>query len=482
MTTRAVTRPQRGRTVTVAWALAVACVASALRVGPAHGASAPQWAPLASRVAAHATRLRLDEPNVPGGLGWDSELTPVTQQVIDEDRAFRADALRDLNAIASSGVALSPRARADAALLRGRLDQWAIERDELRRFETDPGYVCPRVDDTLRELLADRPGALCRRLPLATRRLRAVPELLRAAKVGLRNPSTLSIIFATTRLQQTLALYRHDMPAALYDCRESSAMAHFATADTLAVRAIEQHIEWLRGLGRERATGEWVMGRESFARWLAAASGDATPLDSLRARAQRELDAMGPANDPSWRVTLEDSTRSMEAGRLLESRARRNGPGSAHWLRTVLGTREPALAWARRSDMLFSGEHSTPAEVALFAPSRLDLVGALAELDLHAGTASFVEVVNRFRRDAGLDQPEAERATEASAIAPFRARATISTWELEALRADALRRSPRFSDAAFLSAVIEAGAVPVPAIREEVLLRLHARNTPSAGQ
>ena len=78
--------------------------------------------------------------------------------------------------------------------------------------------------------------------------------------------------------------------------------------------------------------------------------------------------------------------------------------------------------------------------------------------------------------------PIAQRIVRRHAIAPFRVLATVSAWQLEAIRRDALRRSPRFTDAAFLSAAIEAGAVPVPAIREDVLVRLHARNAPAGGQ
>ena len=457
---------------------------------PAHGASAPQWSPLASRVAAHAARVRLDEPNAPGGLGWGAELTPVTQQVIDEDRAFRTGAMRELNSIASSGVALSPGARADAALLRGRLDQWAIERDELRRFETDPGYVCPRLDATLRDLLAGRAGALCRRLPLATRRLRAVPELLRAAKVSLAKPSFLGVDFANARLAQTLTLYRNTMPAALLDCRESGAMAHFATADTLAVRAIAQHIEWLREFGSEHATGEWAMGRERFARWLAAASGDPTPLDSIRARAQRELDAMGPladsprqVADSPGQVASADSARGVATDRLLESRASHFGPGSTRWLRTVLGRREVALAWAPYAVAIREAQRGVPPASVQFSPSRLDLVGTLAELDLHTGAASFGDVMHRFVRDAGLDTAASQFAAEASALAPSRAVTTLATWRLEALRAEAARvLAGRFSSEVFLREVINAGALPVPAIREELLLRLHAGNVSSAGR
>ena len=467
----------------VVWALALAVVAGAMRVGTAHGANAPRWAPLAKRVADQAARVRLDEPNAPGGLGWGAGITPVTQQVIDEDRAFRADALSELIAIERSGATLSPRARADAASLRGRLEQWAIDRDELRRFETDPGYVCPRVDDTLRELLAGRPGALCRRLPLATRRLRAVPELLRAAKVGLREPSPLSIEFAIARLTRALELYRKTMPSALLDCRESGAMAHFATADTLAVRALEQHIEWLRGPALERASGEGRMGRERFARWLAAATGDTLSLDSLRARAQRELDAMGPLADLPGYVVSADSARSVATVRLLEGRARRNGPGSSRWLRTVLGRREVALAWAPYAAAIREGSRGGASASVRFAPSRLDLVGALAELDLQTGAAPFGDVMQRFVRDAGLDTGSARFAAEASVITPARAVTTLATWNLEALRAETVRALPsRFSAEVFLREVIEAGAVPVPAIRDEALLRLHARNASAAGQ
>ena len=462
--------------VAISWGASTLQAAPARTAPPGRGSVSSQLARLTRRVAEHESQLRLDEPGVPGRAGRGAPMVPVTQQVIDEDRVFRSGALRQLRELAPGFATLAPRDRVDAELLRGRLERWAIDRDEMRRFETDPGFFLARVDGGLRELLVGRPGVLCHRLGLATRRLRAVPEIMRAAKIGLAHPSPLAVEFAISRLDQTLALYRNELPATLLECRESGAMAGFAMADTLAVRALQQHAEWLRNVAFEHADGAWPMGRERFERWLRATTGDTTAIDGLRARASHELAEAGPVEDSPEAVFRADSVRAAVTDRLLEARANRHGRRTPRGLRTVLGRRELALPWAPYTQSLRAQPATPAAEPAVFAPSRLDLAGLLVEFDLHAGAATLDDGRRRFQREAGLDSAAAEFAARSSAITPWRAVTVISAWQLESLRLEAATRlSARFSAEALLREVIDAGAVPLPAVGEEILQRLGAR-------
>lgn len=428
-------------------------------------------AKLAARVADHDAALRLDEPDVPGHA---VPLTPVTQQVIDADRSFRNTALNELADIEPVLDQLRASARGDAVVLRARLERVGIDRDERRRFESDPAYVLPRIDGCLRVLLKGRPGVLCHRLAPAIRRLREVPEVLRAAKIGLAHPSRLAVDFAIERFQQTLSLYRRDMPASLTECRESGSMASFAQADTLAARALERHIDWLRTVALEHADGEWSMGEERFTRWLGAMTGDTTSLVALRRRAERELAAMA-ADSGAARPSLSgDSIRVRSADKLLASRASQYGRASSRWLRTVAGRRELALAWADYSGVRQAApkQGTQPVE---FRRTRRDLVGLLVELDLHAGAANIDGARRRFEHDAGLDSAAAAREAQSCALEPTHAATVITAWQLSDLGHEALATvGPKLAPEAFLREVIDAGAVPVPAVREEVLRRLKA--------
>jgi hypothetical protein len=448
------------------------------RPAPQAAATAAKLARLANDVGEHALRFRLDEPDIPGVpavRGRDPSIAAVTQAVLDSDRAFRAEAAMQLERIAAEDSLLSASGRADVAALRGRLERSSLDRDVLRRFETDPGLTWPRIDGAIRALVAGRPGALCRRLVPATRRLRAIPEALRATQVGLVRPSQLATEIAIRRFARTLALCRRDIPAAVEDCREPVLVADLAEADTLAAGALEDFVTWLGGDVLPHASGSWAMGAETYARWLRATTGDSTPIQALRDRAEREL-ASQPPPDSARKVRAGDSARSGMADSLLEARAQRWGHGTAGWLRTVLGRRELAFAWAAYAERVRGAERAGPAaETPHVAPSRLDLAGMLVEIDLHAQGASIDDARARLMRDAGLDSAAADAEARAAALSPVRAAVVVTAWRLEDVRVEAAARlASRFSPRLFLAAAIDEGAVPVSAIREPLLRRLRA--------
>jgi len=476
-----------GRTVrataTLAWRWARAWAAVAALALPRPATAAPpaggpvpheaRLARLVDAVSDQARAYRFDEPDVPGERG---RIVPVTQALLDSDRVFRAAAMERLAELERSASAFRPARRADLALLRGRLERLAIERDELRRFETDPSRAWPRLDGAIRPLLAGKPGVLCRRLVVVMRRLAAIPEALRAARVDLRQPSRLAVESAMRSFGLTLDLLRRDLPAGLRDCREPGSVAGLAEADTLAGRAIDEYVGWLGRDVLPGADGVWAMGAPTYARWLAAATGEGTPVAEVRSRAERELAAL-PASGPAAATLRADSLRAAFADSLLDARATRPGRGGSSGFRTVIGRRECAWAWASFAAGLHGkSPKGRPGEPPAFAPSRLDLAATIAEIDLQTGAASFEAARGRLEHDAGIDSLAADREARRAALAPARGVATVGAWQLERVRAEAQSRlGARFSSRAFLAAVIREGAVPAATIREPLLARLGIR-------
>ena len=489
MTRRAVPSSGRCRRATRAVALVLACGAWTAGAGlgradsladrNAPGAAAPpttaraidaRVARLADELADHVLHLRLDDYDVPGWRGGG--VVPVTQAVLDSDRAFRAEAARSLEALerAAAGVPVEPSRRVDLALMAAQLERSRIDRDELRRFETDPGRIWPRVDGSIRSLLGGRPGAVCRRLVLMTRRLRPVPEAVRAMRVILDRPSRLAVESAITAFERTLVLYRSDLPAAILECRDPAVVADLSEADTLATRSIKAFTTWLADEALTRADGSWSMGPEVYARWLRATTGDTTALEPLAARAEREL--ASAASDAAGASPRADSARAAMADSMLAARAERAGRSASSRLRTVLGRRELALPWASFAMRLgaIGAAPAAPATAPRFAPTRLDLAGMRAEIGLHARGQSFDTARLGLMRDASLDSAAADAETRVAALAPVRAAAVVTAWQLESAREQAAETlGRRFSSRAFLDASIEAGAVPVATIREVLL-------------
>ena len=320
----------------------------------------------------------------------------------------------------------------------------------------------------IRPQLAGRPGVLCRRVVIVNRQLKAIPEVLRAARVDMAHPSRLAVESAIRSLARTLEMLRRDVPAGIRECRDPGSVAALAESDTLAAHAVDEFVMWLDGDVLPHADGAWVMGADVYARWLTATTGDRTPLDQLRARAARELEMLS-APDTGAATERADSLRAAIADSMLEARASRG-------LRTVLGRRELAWGWAPFALRVRAmSRRASTAEAPRFTPSRLDLAATIAEIDLQTGAATFDEARERLERNAGLDSLAADREARVAALAPVRAAATVTTWQLEDLRSEvASGLGTRFQPQAFLTAVIHEGAVPVVAFRETVLRRLRA--------
>ena len=72
-------------------------------------------------------------------------------------------------------------------------------------------------------------------------------------------------------------------------CKEPRLQADLAEADTLAVRAVESFIMFLREDLLPRSTGAYALGRETYQRKLAYDELELTPVDTLLAEGRRAL-------------------------------------------------------------------------------------------------------------------------------------------------------------------------------------------------
>jgi len=139
-----------------------------------------------------------------------------------------------------------------------------------------------------------------------------VPEVLRAARINLRNPPLELTEIAIDLYAGVLRFYRETVPGLATGCRDAQAQADLAQADTTAVRAVEDFLLYLREDLLPASRGTLAIGPEGCRRLLRAElleevvgerpADAADPMDSLLARARRvveerrvALEALAPA-------------------------------------------------------------------------------------------------------------------------------------------------------------------------------------------
>jgi hypothetical protein len=226
-----------------------------------------------------------------GVHGNDRVLLPVSETSLAEDlvwlRAFQAR----LDSIPAA--ALSRERAVERALLVARVDRLLLDLEIIRPFERDPGAYVPLVAGSIESVLERPIASPCQRLRIAARRLTQVPEVLRAARINLRNPPRELTEIAIDRFDGVLRFYRETIPSLATGCRDAATQAELAQADTIAVRAAEAFLRYLREDLLPASGGTLAIGPDACRRLLrtellepdvGAAGGS---IDSLLAGARR---------------------------------------------------------------------------------------------------------------------------------------------------------------------------------------------------
>lgn len=186
---------------------------------------------------------------------------------------------------------LPPGPSAERAVLLAAVERDSLELLVLRPFERDPGAYLALVSGAVGAAL-DRASSPCAGLRLAARRLGEVPEVLRAARVNLREPPRTLTELAIERCHAALRLFREAVPRAVADCRSPRMQADLAVADTIAVRALESFLGFLEQDLLPASRGRLAIGPEACRRLVAATlMTEVAPAESLLAESARLVDA-----------------------------------------------------------------------------------------------------------------------------------------------------------------------------------------------
>ena len=267
------------------------CAGSAERTGPprartpARGDAA--FTRLGDEFLDHVLRTRPHVATRAGVHDYDDRLIPVTQSSLADDGVWFRTFRSDLAAMPRASLSFERTLEYD--LLAARIERELLDLETIRPFETNPNAYLDLIAGGIQSLIQRDFASPCRRMTATTRRLRQVPEVLRAARINLQHPPRIATEVAIGQFEGVLRLYRTEIAVAATRCKEPRAQADLAEADTLAVRAVEGFIGFLRDDLLPRSTGTYALGRETYQRKLAYDELETTPVDTLLAEGWRAL-------------------------------------------------------------------------------------------------------------------------------------------------------------------------------------------------
>ncbi len=245
-------------------------------------------------------------PHVAVWLGfheYDGRLPDLSRRAREARLADLRRFLSDLERIDPTD--LDPQAWLDYQVVRHEALFEAFAIEDWRRLERDPIPYLETLDVGNYILRNYAPLEVRARALLA--HLRGVPAVLSAMRENLIHPMRPAVGVAV-RIGKGLASFlQNDLPGALSGLEDGALRAELDEAIRDAVREVNAAVSWLENDLAPRATDDFALGPERFARMLALSEGLDIPLDRLREVAEADL------------------ARNKEA--FLETAARLGGPG-----------------------------------------------------------------------------------------------------------------------------------------------------------
>lgn len=177
--------------------------------------------------------------------------------------------------------------RIDYEIFRHDLETTLWLADNTRPFEEDPRVYNTYLADSVYALLTQSPLPAETNLANAIARLRFLPAIVATAMAELRRPPLPILETAIRQNRGAIAFYRQELPE-LAGTSPQRPQLQAATLPVIA--ALEEYQRFLEGPLRERADGEWRLGRRRFARKLDLVLDAGLTADQVLADAEAEFD------------------------------------------------------------------------------------------------------------------------------------------------------------------------------------------------
>ncbi len=227
-------------------------------------------------------------PHVAVWLGfheYDGRLPDLSRRAREARLADLRRFLSDLERIDPAD--LDPQAWLDYQVVRHEALFEAFAIEDWRRLERDPIPYLEMLDVGNYILRNYAPLEVRARALLA--HLRGVPAVLSAMRENLIHPMRPAVGVAV-RIGKGLASFlQNDLPGALSGLEDGALRAELDEAIRDAVREVNAAVSWLENDLAPRATDDFALGPERFARMLALGEGLDIPLDRLREVAEADL-------------------------------------------------------------------------------------------------------------------------------------------------------------------------------------------------
>ncbi|HVP13983.1 MAG TPA: DUF885 family protein, partial [Terriglobales bacterium] len=208
-----------------------------------------------------------ERPDLATALGdhrADDRLEPVGEHALVAARQRIALFQQRLDSIPRASLSAAGAIEHDVLAARLAAERASLE--AVRCWQRDPAAYLALAGRAIEDLLERGTASLCERPRALARRLEQVPEVLRGARVNLRDPPALLLEDARLEIERLLRLYRTAVPLVATECRDERVQGDLAQADSTAVRAAADFLDYLNVDLAPRAHGADALGEAATRR------------------------------------------------------------------------------------------------------------------------------------------------------------------------------------------------------------------------
>ena len=203
----------------------------------------------ATQLGDHRFDDRLDDLSAQARAGWVAH----TRKTLEE---------------LPKGVAcdkLSPAGKIDFEVFHHELEKSLWHAENQRPFEEDPRVYNAYINDSVFLLLTQSTLPKEKNIANCIARMRQIPLVVAAARANLRNPSRVITETAIRQNRGAIGFYEHEL---FEIAGETSQLAAFKAAAQPVVACLQDYQKFLEQELLPRASGEWRIGKDKFARKL----------------------------------------------------------------------------------------------------------------------------------------------------------------------------------------------------------------------
>jgi uncharacterized protein (DUF885 family) len=291
--------------------------------GPAPGSGDAAFKQIATEILEDLFKRHPTQATDLGIHKYDAELDDYSAAAVKaESDAARAFKTR-LAAIDPASLSLDQ--QLDREQLLRAADNTVLQNDVIKRWAKDPDLYPTGITNTA-YVMIKRPFAPPDvRLKALIAREQAMPAALTDARKNLDNPPKIFTEIALEQIDNNVSFFTKDVPAAFKDVTDKALLADFKKTNDAVIAALGSYKTFLQKDVLPKATGDYALGADTYAKALAAQEMVELPLDRLMQIAEADRQK----NEDAFQATAKQIEASKPAEAVLGTLQLDHPPASA---------------------------------------------------------------------------------------------------------------------------------------------------------